>query len=149
MSSAPIRGEAFLVKTRGCGPLWTNRPCQTSTTSSHPPCLQSHFPRQSLFIKPMHGNTALRRGSRHKVLPLAKKLFTVDITADKGKNQLSPLESHWVCKPHWGRLDAQETLANTTFCVCQGESFVLFVLLWLLCLNGFLLLSLLVLLLRE
>lgn len=49
-------------------------------------------------VKP-GGVPALRGGGRHRLLPLAKKLFAAD-TSGQRQNQFSPSEDHWVYQPH-------------------------------------------------
>lgn len=137
-----LLGECVLhteqCRRQACEDTRTNRTCQVSMISSHLHRLQSYLLRLSPLVKPMNENTALRRGSGHEVPPFTKKLFAVALTTGKGKHLLSPVEWHWVYRPHQGRFDAPESSPNATFCVRQGEPFLfhfdIFVLLGFFCL---------------
>lgn len=123
-----LLGECVLrteqCRRQACEDTRTNRTCQVSMISSHLHRLQSYLLRLSPLVKPMNENTALRRGSGHEVPPFTKKLFAVALTTGKGKHLLSPVEWHWVYRPHQGRFDALESSPNATFCVRQGEPFL-------------------------
>lgn len=61
-----------------------------------------------------------KKGSGHKVPPLAKKLFPL-VPSGKGTNQFSSMEWHWVYLPH---SKADLMLSTNLLCVCVSYGFI-------------------------